>query len=201
MVRIGCDHLVYAIMTTEDTADLAPVYAEPIAAPAVMSLNINPNSSMETLFADDGPLEVAGTLGNIEVEIQKAYLTAKEKADLLGHAIDKNGGLIYSANDVPPWVAIGFRTLKSNGKYRYVWLYKGKFLDPEDNNETKGDSINFQSDTITGQFAKLYKPYKVETKDRYPWKYEVDEDTPDAKPAVIASWFTSVTLPLVDGTP
>lgn len=198
MVRIGCDHLVYAIMTTEDTAEVAPVYAEPIAAPAVMSLNINPNASIETLFADDGPLEVAGTLGNIEVEIQKAYLTAKEKADLLGHGIDTNGGLVYSANDTPPWVAIGFRTLKSNGKYRYVWLYKGKFLDPEDNNETKGDSINFQSDTINGQFAKLYKSYKVKTKDRYPWKYEIDEDTDSASSSTITAWFDAVVLPAAD---
>lgn len=198
MVRIGCDHLVYALMTTEDSATAAPVFAAPTAALGVMSLNINPNASIETLFADDGPMETAGTLGNIEVEIQKAYLTAKEKADLLGHFIDSNGGLVSSANDTSPWVAIGFRTLKSNGHYRYVWLYKGKFIDPEDNNETKGDSVNFQSDTINGQFAKLHKAFKMGGKDKYPWKYELDEDTPDVEETIISSWFTSVVMPAVD---
>ena len=69
--RIGCDNLVYAIQTTEDTATTAPVYAAPKAAPGVMSVNINPNASQETLFADDGPMETATTLGKIDVEIKK----------------------------------------------------------------------------------------------------------------------------------
>jgi len=118
--RIGCDNLVYAKMTTEDTVDQAPVYGEVNAAPGVMSININPNGSLETLFADDGPMETATTLGKIDVEIQKNELTTQNKADLLGHEIDGNGAVVYSDNDVPPYVAIGFRTLKSNGKYRYV---------------------------------------------------------------------------------
>lgn len=155
--RIGCDNLVYALMTTEDTASAAPVYATVKAALGVISVNINPNASQETLFADDGPMDTATTLGKVDVEINKAELTTENKADLLGHQVDSNGGIVYGDSDVPPWVAIGFRTLKSNGNYRYVWLLKGKFTDPEDNNETKGDSINFQTDTIKGQLiAKLF---------------------------------------------
>lgn len=197
MVRIGCDGLVYAIMTVEDTATTEPTYATVKNAPGVMSININPNGSLETLFADDGQMEVAGTLGNIEVEIQKAYLTTSNKADLLGHPVDSKGGLVYGANDTSPWVAIGFRTLKSNGSYRYVWLYKGRFIEPEDNSETRKDSVNFQNETIKGQFAKLNKPYKIGTKDEHPWKYEMDEDFEDADDTVIAAWFNAVTLPTV----
>ena len=196
--RIGCDNLVYAKMTTEDTASAAPVYSEVTKAPGVMSININPNGSLETLFADDGPMESAATLGKIEVEIQKNELTTQNKADLLGHEIDTNGALVYGDSDVPPYVAIGFRTLKSNGKYRHVWLYKGKFTEPEDNNETKGDSINFQSDTISGQFTKLSFPYKVNGKSVRPWKYELDADNTEASSAVIATWFTKPVMPAAD---
>ena len=116
--RIGCDNLVYAKMTTEDTAATVPVYGEVVPAIGVMSLNINPNGSQETLFADDGPMDTASTLGKIEVEIQKNELTTQQKADLLGHSIDTNGALVYGDSDVPPYVAIGFRSLKSSGKYR-----------------------------------------------------------------------------------
>ena len=193
--RIGCDNLVYAIMTTEDTVETPPVYAEVKKAPGVMSLNISPNSSTETLFADDGPMETASTLGNIEVEIQKNQLNTQERADLLGHVIDSNGALVYGANDIPPWTAVGFRTLKSNGKYRYVWLYKGKFSEPDDTNETKGDSINFQADTIKGSFARLNYPYTLEGKKRNVWKYELDEDFETAKADVIASWFEAPVMP------
>ena len=193
--KIGCDNLVYAVMTTEDTPDTAPVYGEVVKAPGVMSININPNSSQETLFADDGPMETAVTLGNIEVEIQKNELTTKNKADLLGHEIDANGAIVYGGNDIPPWVAIGFRTLKSNGNYRYVWLYKGKFSEPEDASETKGDSINFQADTITGQFAKLNNKIVVNGKEKQPWKYELDQDYEDAKSEAITTWFAAPVMP------
>lgn len=195
-MRIGCDNLVYAKMTTEDTATTAPVYATPVAAPGVMHVNINPNGSVETAFFDDGPGDSASTLGKIEVEIQKNSLTTTNKADLLGHETDANDAVVYGDNDVAPWVAIGFRTLKSNGKYRYVWLYKGRFADPEDNSETKGDSINFQSDTIKGQFVKLSTPIEIKTGVfKRAWKYEIDEEYATANAVTIGNWFDEVKLP------
>lgn len=193
--RIGCDNLVYAIMKTEDTPDSAPVYDEVKSAPGVMHVNVNPNPSLETLFADDGPMETATTLGNIDVEIQKNELTTENKADLLGHEIDANGGLVYGDSDVPPYVAVGFRTLKSNGKYRYIWLYKGKFTDPEETNETKGDSINFQTDTISGQFVKLNYPLTINGKSLRPWKYELDADNTTANEETMKTWFEEVKMP------
>lgn len=196
--RIGCDNLVYVPMTTEDTPNSAPVYGDLVKAPGVMSININPNGAQETLFADDGPMETASTLGKIEVEIQKNELTTKNKADLLGHQIDSKGALVYGDNDIAPWVAIGFRTLKSNGNYRYVWLYKGKFTEPEDANETKGDSINFQNDTISGQFTRLNYPYTVNGKAKRPWKYEIDQDFADADKSTISNWFEAPVMPAAD---
>lgn len=193
--RIGCCDFHYAKMTTEDTINTAPAYGTPTAAPGLMSLNINPNASVDTLFADDGPMETAVTIGAVEVEIQKNYLSTQNKADLLGKVIDSKGGLVSSASDIPPWVAVGFKSLKSNGKYRYVWLYKGKFMDPEDNNETKGDSINWQSDTITGNFVRLLFSYQVGDKKTTPYKYEMDEDDTAVSAETLASWFTEVTLP------
>lgn len=193
--RIGCDNLVYVPMDKEDTATTAPTYGTVVPAIGVMSININPNGSQETLFADDGPMETASTMGKVEVEIQKAELTTKNKADLLGHQIDSNGALVYGDSDVPPWVAIGFRTLKSNGHYRYVWLYKGKFTEPEDQNETKGDSINFQTDTISGQFVRLNFQYTVNSKKVRPWKYELDQDAENAKADVMAGWFNGPIMP------
>ena len=199
--KIGCDNLVYAVMTAEETPENAPTYGEVVKAPGVMSLNINPNSANATLFADDGPMEGASTLGNIEVSIQKNELTTKNKAELLGHVIDTNGAIVYGDSDVAPWVAIGFRTLKSNGKYRHVWLYKGKFSEPEDNNETKGDSINFQADTINGQFARLNHEFDVDGQKKRPWKYELDADAENANSDAITGWFKAPVMPGATVTP
>lgn len=191
--RIGCDHLVYAPLTKDDGTTLT--YGTPVALPNVMKININPNPSSETLFADDGPAETAATLGKIEVEIDKAALTLVEKAALLGHQKDANGVLMYGSNDSAPNVAIGFRTLKSNGTYRYVWLLKGKFMEPEDNNETKGDSISFQNDTIKGEFAKVNKRFTVNGKEIQPWKSEADDEDGTTPSTAIATWFDDVYLP------
>lgn len=177
-VRIGVDKLHYSICTDGDVE----TWGAPVPLKGVINANINPNASQETLFADDGPFETASTIGNIEVEINKAQLTLAERAVLLGHTYS-NGKLVSKAGDVPPFVAIGFRTLKSNGSYRYVWLLKGKFQDLEDQNETKGDSINWQTDTINGQFLKTNKNDN--------WKVEADSDDNDAATA-ISTWFDAV---------
>lgn len=194
--RIGCDNLVYAIQLTEDTATTEATYGPVKSAVGVISVGVNPNASQETLFADDGPMETATTLGKIDVEIKKNELTTENKADLLGHGVDTNGGIVYGDADIPPFVAIAFRTLKSNGNYRYVWLYKGKFTDPEDQNETKGDSINFQTDTIKGQFVKLNNPITVDGRKVRPWKYELDGDNPKASSSAMETWFDDVQMPV-----
>lgn len=193
--RIGCDMLHYAVLTTEESATAEPTYGTPKAAPGVMSININPNPSQETLFGDDGPMETAATLGKIEVEIQKNFLTTENRCDLLGHGKDTNGAVVSGDSDIAPWVAIGFRTLLSNGKYRYVWLYKGKFSEPEESNETKGDAVNFQADTIKGQFVKLNKEYTVGVNKTRPWKIDLNEGDEGAKPEAITKWFTKVITP------
>lgn len=202
MAKIGVDSLVYAIMKTEGTRSTKPTWDTPKEAPGVISININANSSQETLFADNGPFESAAALGAIDVEIQKAALSTENKADLLGHMIDSNGGLVYSGSDIPPNVAIGFRSLKSNGKYRYVWLFQGKFTEPEDNSETKGDAVNFQTETITGQFAEIATELNIKGAEleatsgpKRPWKYEIDEEAAGAAAAIIKAWFEAVTLP------
>ena len=193
--RIGVSNFHYALMTTEETLTAPPTYATPISAPGLMSANINPNASIDTLFYDDGPGETAATIGQISVEIQKNALSTSDKATLLGKTVDTKGGLVSSDTDVPPWVAIGFKSLKSNGKYRFVWLYKGKFSDPEDNNETKGDSINWQSETITGNFVKLMYEYTAGDKKIRPWKYEMDEEDQAATAATMNAWFDAVVMP------
>lgn len=186
-MRIGVDNLVYAPLTTDTDSELT--YGAVKKLPGVMKISINPNSSTETAFYDDGPGESASTLGSIEVEIEKAELSLEEKAALLGHDLSDKGVLAYGASDSAPYVALGFRTLKSNGSYKYVWLMKGKFAEPEDSNETKGDSVSFQSDTITGNFAKTNHVFTIGGKSVQPWKFETDDDATSKDAATIAAWF------------
>ena len=71
--------------------------------------------------------------------------------------------LISDGEDSGTPVAIGFRVKKSNGKYKYYWLYRVKFGIPATNLATKGDSITFSTPTIEGT---------VLTSSKHPWKAE-----------------------------
>ena len=198
-MRIGCDNLVWAKLIKDDGVTLE--YDTPVALPGLMSIGINPNTESATAFYDDGPAEAATTLGAIDVTIQKSALGTKEAATLLGHSMDANGMIIYGANDKAPEGALGFRTMKSDGTYKYCWLLKGVFVDGEEENETKGDSINFQADQLTGNFAKVNKKFTItdtitgEEKDTQPWRVMVDAGAEDVSEELVKQWFNQVVTP------
>lgn len=201
-MKIGCSDLHYALYKI-DPETKAESWATPVPAAGVMSLNINMNPSLATAFFDDAPGESAATLGNIEVEIQKSELTSAEKAIFLGHKLDKNGALITSGDDVAPELAIGFKNLRSDGTYRYVWMLRGKFSEPEDNNTTKGESVEFQNETFTGRFMKVENDVEIEiegstpeapkTIKKKPIKTEIREGDAGAD-SIIPTWFSKVYL-------
>lgn len=181
MSRIGLSNVVYAPLTSDGVGGTTYGPVENLIGAAVA--NINPNSSAATDFLDDGPADTAVTLGQGEFNLEIGEIETMKKAFLLGN--DYVGGVMLRKGDaVPPWVAVGFRSLKSNGEYRYKWLYKVKFREPEDTNETKGESINFQHDMMIGSFVKLESNNN--------WQAEADSDDPNVPAATITNWFTSV---------
>lgn len=181
-VQIGVSDLHYAILLT-DVVDSTPTYGTPVRIPGVTAMNVNPNASVETLFADDGPYEAATTLGQVEVELTAADLDLDTQAALLGHTVTADGMLKRKSTDNPPNVAIGFRSLKSNGKYRYTWLAKGKFVPSEQAMETKTDSVNFQTMSLTGKFLKRASDNE--------WERHIDEDHANWLAAHSTNWFTT----------
>jgi phi13 family phage major tail protein len=181
--QIGLSDLYYALLTT-DAVDATPVYATPVHIAGAISAKINPNTDNATLFADNGPQEVATALGAIDLELNVVDLELPVQAALLGHTYSANGILKRKGSDTPPWVAIGFKSLKSNGKYRFTWLTKGKFAAPEQANDTKNDKVNFQTPTIKGSFVK--RDWDSE------WERHIDEDDTAYDSSVGTSWFTAV---------
>ena len=145
-IPIGLTNLVYAKLvldtppTTVGGTDGIALYDAPVRVMGAISANFSPNASNDTLFADDGPYETASTLGAMSLELNVADIPASQRADLLGATYDASTGILsHSADDVPPYVAIGLSVKKSNGADRYIWYFKGKFSAPDDNNQTKAE--------------------------------------------------------------
>ena len=144
-VRIGLDNFYYTPITTDTATDTT--YGTAVRIMNITEATMNPNSTIETFFADDGPAEVFSQIGEIELSISVGELPPKDYAFLLG-ATYANGVVEYETTATAPDVAVSFRSQKSNGEYKYLCVYKGKFSVPEENFQTKADGVNFQPQTI-----------------------------------------------------
>jgi len=188
-VLIGLDKFYYALLTTDDTANLT--YQTPVALKGAISVAYNPNSEVSTLFADDGPYDTAETIGEIELEVGVADISQEDYAALMGHTIS-GGVMVEDSNDQPVDCAFGFRAKRSNGGFSYFWFVKGKFSKPSIEHETKGDSISFQTPTMMWKgVARVYDGN---------FKYSTRDDASNYAASIGSTWFSAVYGTTADST-
>lgn len=191
MATIGLDRLYYAPITEDENGN------ETYGTPAQLAKAINADLSVElaeaTLFADDGASEVVKEFKSGTLSLGVDDIGAQTAADLTGVVVDSNGVIISASEDGGKPVAVGFRAKKSNGKYRYYWLYRVIFGIPATNLATKGDSITFSTPTIEGT---VLRRNKLDTQNKHPWKAEVTEGDTGVKAEVITNWYKQVYEPV-----
>ena len=190
MSTIGLDSLYYAKITEDANGD--ETYSSPIKLAKAMTAELSVELAEATLFADDGASEIVKEFksGTISLGIDDIGVTAAQ--DLTGAKIDNNHVVVSTSDDSCESVAIGFRAKKSNGKYRYFWLYRVKFGIPATNLATKGDSITFNTPTIEGT---VMRRNKEDGLNNHPWKSEVNEDDSSVSSSTISGWFSEVYEP------
>lgn len=190
MATIGLDKPYYAIITED--ANGQETYGTPKVMAKAIQADLTVNNATASLYADDGVDESVDefTSGTLSLGLNDLASTVAE--ELLGARVDTNGVLVNSTNDIAPYVAVGFRARKANGKYRYFWLYRVKFGVPATNLATKGESITFQTPTIEGTVMRRNKP---DTQDKHPWKTEVTDGDAGVTAATISGWFSAVYEP------
>lgn len=194
MATIGLDRLYYSKITEGANGD--ETYAAPVSLAKAMQADLSIELAEATLYADDGPAEVVKEFksGTLSLGIDDIGKTTAE--DLTGAKIDDNGVVVAASEDGGDPVAIGFRAKKSNGKYRYFWLYRVKFGVPATNLATKGDSITFSTPTIEGT---VLRRNKLDQNGKHPWKAEATEGDADVPATVITGWYTQVYEPTFTG--
>ena len=148
MATIGLDKLYYATITEDASGNETYGTPKQLAKAITAELSIELNEA--TLYADDGQAEIVKEFKSGTLTLGIDDIGHDVAADLVGAVVDKNGVLISRGEDNASPVAIGFRAKKSNGKYKYYWLYRVLFGIPATNLATKGDSITFSTPTIEG---------------------------------------------------
>ena len=191
MATIGLDQLYYAKISEGD--DGSELYEPPKRLAKAIKADLSVDLVEAMLYADDGVAEIVKEFksGKLSLGIDDIGRTVAE--ELTGAATDDNGVLISSGEDIGMPVAVGFRAQKSNGKFRYFWLYRVKFASPAANLQTKGDSISFQTPTIEGT---VMRRNKVDAQNKHPWKAEVTEGDSGVSATVISNWYQQVYEPI-----
>lgn len=190
MATIGLDKLFYAKITEDDAGD--ETYGTPVQLAKAMNADLSVELAEATLYADDGASEIVKEFKNGTLSLGVDDIGASVASDLTGATIDANGVVVSASEDGGEPVAVGFRAKKSNGKYKYYWLYRVKFGIPATNLATKGDSITFSTPTIEGT---ILRRNKVDGKGKHPWKAEVTEGDAAVTSEVITNWYQEVYEP------
>jgi len=179
MAQIGLKDLHIAILT-EDTKESLK-YAVPENIINGINANINPSSESTEVYADDGLVDVITTLSKVDVEIELLDLPLEIRAKLLGDKI-VDGIYVENKNRKAPFVALGFKSEKLNGKFRYVWLLKGTAQLMSDEYATKKKGVDLKN-------AKIKLVFMPTIHDGN-WKLTGDEDMTEFTKA--ATWFDEV---------
>lgn len=190
MATIGLDKLYYATITDDENGE--EIYGTPTQLAKAISAELSVELAEATLYADDGAAEIVKEFKNGTISLGVDDIGSTTAAALTGVTVDKNNVVVSSSEDGGNPVAVGFRAKKSNGKYKYYWLYRVKFGIPATNLATKGDSITFSTPTIEGTVLRRNKP---DTSGKHPWKAEVTEGDKDVPASVISGWYTEVYEP------
>ena len=151
-------NLHYALLKSDTAAGVEYEKPEPLVG--AISAKINPSSSQE---------------------LELATLPLKAQAALLGHHYE-DGVMTLTDSDDPPFLAIGFMSQPSPGKYRLVWLYKGKFQLIADEYATATDAAAWRLPKLTGSFVKR----------EHDGQWQIVADSSDPGFTAVDLWFKSV---------
>lgn len=155
MAKIGLENFLYAELT--EAQDGTPSYGTAKKPGKAISCSVEVENNDAKLYADNTIAESdtsfkggTATIGIDEDDVEVL-------ADLLGHTV-QNGEVVSSTEDFAPYVGFGRIVTKMvNGSYKYQvkFLYKVKFAEPSDEDNTKGEDIEFGTTEVEGTVMAL----------------------------------------------
>lgn len=155
MAKIGLKNFRFGILTEDNDGNASYGVGQKPAKAISCSVDISNNDVK--LYADD-------TVAESDTSFQSGTVTLGiddeddgTMATLLGHEI-VNGEMVRNASDVAPYVGLGRIVTKMVGgayKYKVEFLKKVKFSEPSQENNTKGESLEFGTSELSGQVATL----------------------------------------------
>lgn len=180
---VGVLDLFFAVMSGEDTSAGAPTYDTPEVLAKSIEVTITPRYREGSLYASNHAVRREKRIDGYDVSMNVDQVAAATRQKLLGRYKDSKGVEIIKGTQDAPYVALGFARTKDDGTQELWWIYKGKFAENEHSAKTSGESIEYQTPTLTGQFDRRIFDDALAA--------VLDSDTEGAT-AIVKSWFSKV---------
>lgn len=160
MAKIGLKYPVYAKCSEDEQGNIT--YSDGTNIGKAIKADVNINVSNVKQYADDEIVEESHEFVDGTITLETSDLSETNRSILLGHEIEKGSGdtsgeIVSKDTDVPIYVGFGFYARKQVGGktfWRALWFPKMIFSEPNESMDTKGETITFGSDTITGLIRK-----------------------------------------------
>ena len=145
---IGLKNLVIAPVASD--TESSTTYGDLQRVAGAIEASITPsNTDPDVQYYDDVEGDVLYPDPELSFKTKLADIPLTIQEMIFGNEIDDNGVLIRTATDKPGYFAVGFKSEKANGKFRYVWLYKVRAKPVTENYATKeGKTINRQTGEV-----------------------------------------------------
>lgn len=156
MALIGLNNFWYSKLT--EAQDGTPTYDGAKSFGKAVSCSVSITNNSAKLYADDALAESDSSFQSGTVTLGTDDNREATFADILGHSIDASGEVTYNTNDVAPWVALGRIVVKMVNNvrlYKAMILYKVRFAEPSEDENTQGEAIEFSTPSIEGTIAQL----------------------------------------------
>lgn len=155
MAKIGLRNFLMGILT--ENSDGSATYGVAMKPAKAISCNVSISNNEAKLYADDGLAESDTSFQSGTVTLGIDDEDDAMLATMLGHQY-VNGEIVRNADDVAPYMGLGrivTKMVNNVYKYKVEFLHKVKFAEPSQENNTKGESVEFGTSEIEGQVAKL----------------------------------------------
>ncbi|HIY18262.1 MAG TPA: major tail protein [Candidatus Blautia avistercoris] len=138
-----------------DESGGTPEYTDGFACGKAIEMSITPNYAEGSLYADNEKAEYDKEFSYAEVTLNTSTLPIEAHKIMFGHTTDEEENTIVDKSaDESNYVGLGIYVReKVNGVRKYIamWIHKVKFTESEESYKTKGDAIEYQTPSITGQ--------------------------------------------------
>jgi phi13 family phage major tail protein len=183
MAIMGLESVVIAPQLTDVKGGTA-TYGEVTQLIDAVNVKMTPTIDEANLFGDNAVAEIIKVFSQCDVDFEQLELLMENYRAISGAQKDSNGVTMDNGDDIAPYFAMGFKFKKTNKKFRYYWLLKGKFSAVEEEASTETDKAEATTQQLKATFIKR----KCDGN----WRFKVDEDEEGLVAGVLDTWFDKV---------